>query len=115
MSPVFVARRGKSDGHKSSFRPHRRLPWRPSGDRGFGKDITESEKIFFAPGNLSYPEHEGVYGIDPDFSRDKEQVAAGEDAQFSVTFVAPAAEIQDPFWTINGQHAAAWPGQWAAD
>lgn len=85
------------------------------GDDHDEKEITESEKVFFTPGNLNYPEHDEVYGIYPNFSCDQEQISVGQSTTCRVSFEAPAAEIQDSYWVINGLDAAAWPGQKVED
>lgn len=81
------------------------------GDRGFGEDVTDSERVFFVPGNYGYPQHDEVYGIDPDFECEIEQLTVGQTSDCIVAFRAPSEEIQDFYWEVNGQNAAAWPSQ----
>lgn len=80
-------------------------------DRGYGDDITDSERVYFVPGNYGYPQHNESYGINPDFVCISEQLAVGEATTCTVSFIAPAHEIQNSYWEINGKKAAAWPGQ----
>ena len=84
------------------------------GDR-YGTKITESEKVAFTPGNLSYPRHNEAYGLKTEFVCEPGEISVGEKAKCTVSFTAPADEMPDFHWWINGEAAAAWPGQKVTD
>jgi hypothetical protein len=83
-------------------------------DRGFGEPITESENFFFMPGVVDDSNMSETYGTLTDVQCDAETIAVGESTSCTVSFTAPAREIQNSHWMINGQNAAAWPGQVAS-
>jgi hypothetical protein len=83
-------------------------------DLGFGERITESENFFFKPGVVDESNMSETYGTLTDVLCDAETIAVGESTSCTVSFTAPAREIQNSHWMINGQNAAAWPGQVAS-
>ncbi|MEV0110477.1 hypothetical protein AB0H42_29620 [Nocardia sp. NPDC050799] len=76
-----------------------------------GVPISESEQFMFTPGNESSDTHNEAYGQDVVVHCDREPASVGETAECSLSFDAPAEEIQNLYWLINRETMAAWPGQ----
>ncbi|WP_316318498.1 hypothetical protein [Clavibacter michiganensis] len=83
-------------------------------DRGFGEPLAESENFFFVPGIVDESNMSETYGTLTDLRCEAETLTEGESTSCTVTFTAPAREIPNSHWTINGLSAAAWPGQIAS-
>jgi len=83
-------------------------------DRGFGEPIAESEHFVFVPGVADDSNMSEAYGTLTDIVCEAETIAAGRSTSCTVSFAAPAREIQNSYWMVNGLKAAAWPGQIAS-
>jgi hypothetical protein len=80
-------------------------------DRGFGEPIAESEHFSFVPGVVDDSSMSETYGTLTNVLCDADVIADGESTSCTVSFTAPAREIQNSHWIINGSKAAAWPSQ----
>ena len=81
-------------------------------DRGFNTaapPIGESDYFIFMPGPANTDLNED-YGEDTQVDIPT-PAKVGQTTKGTVSFTAPADEIQDCYWMINGQNVAAWPGQ----
>ncbi|MFC6011129.1 hypothetical protein [Nocardia lasii] len=76
-----------------------------------GEALEKSDHFIFIPGNRSYPRHDEVYGLDVAVECGDLPRLVGEAADCAISFSAPADEIQNSYWEINGSDAAAWPSQ----
>jgi hypothetical protein len=83
-------------------------------DHGNGATASKDNHVFFVPGNNSHPEDES-YGVYTTVSCDPDQVSQGANTTCRVSFTAPAAEMPNFYWLMDGQVTAAWPGQVAND
>ncbi len=75
------------------------------------ESLDESDQFIFTPGNSSYPRHDEAYGLDVDIECGDLPRLVGETADCAISFSAPADEIPNSYWEINGSDAAAWPSQ----
>lgn len=81
-------------------------------DRGFNTGDTpigESEQFIFMPGPASTDLNEDYGEATVVDIKTPEKV--GQATKGTVSFTAPADEIQDCYWMINRMTVAAWPGQ----
>jgi len=80
-------------------------------DRGFGGGVTDQNYTFIpgedAPENRMDEAHGTHLGVEcPD-----DQLHVGEAAMCTISFSAPASEIRNSHWEINGIGVGTWPSQ----
>lgn len=80
-------------------------------DRGYGSPISTSEKIWFTPGEQAPVVMSETYGTYTVIACAEDVLAVGGSTTCTVSFSAPAAEVLDSSWTINGLRVGAWPSQ----
>ncbi|MFE3758667.1 hypothetical protein ACFXO9_30560 [Nocardia tengchongensis] len=75
------------------------------------QEISKADKFFFTPGNLNIDTHNEVYGNDVSLDCGASPAVVDDATDCLLSFDAPAAEIANSYWVINGIDMAAWPGQ----
>ena len=80
-------------------------------DRGFGGRVRD-ENYTFIPGKAA-PENrmDEAHGTHRGFECPDDQLRVGEAAMCTISFSAPASEIRNSYWKINGIGVGTWPSQ----
>lgn len=84
------------------------------GDKGFNEAVDRTNSFAFMPGE-SAPEYQmdESHGTAVAVDCQNDQPAVNETTVCTVAFVAPASEITNSYWQINGLAMGTWPSQGA--
>lgn len=76
------------------------------------KTITATSQFLFYPGETA-PEnqYDESHGVGTKVNCQKDTLAVGESTNCTASFNAPAGEIQNSYWEINGMPMGTWPSQ----
>lgn len=78
-----------------------------------GQDpVTRAMKVIFEPGETSdsYTMDES-HGTHPDVKCTSDKLTVGQSTTCTLSFKAPASEIQNSYWSVDGWNMGTWPSQ----